>query len=52
VGPNGGELNQITAGKIEGDKITRELADSNLVEVNAAGEGRTLKSKTDVKGEK
>jgi hypothetical protein len=66
VGPNEGEQHQITKGKIDGDKITLELAEGDLVikldlvlaedritgDVNAAGEGRTLKGKIDVKREK
>jgi hypothetical protein len=66
VGPNEGDQHQITKGKIDGDKITLECADGNVVikldlvlaedritgDVNAAGEGRTLKGKIDVKREK
>jgi len=63
VGPNEGEQHEITRGKIEGDKITLESADGGVVikfdlmldggritgDVNAAGEGRTMKAKIDVK---
>jgi hypothetical protein len=63
VGPNEGEQHEITKGKMEGDKITLESADGGLAikfdlalegdrmtgEVNAVGEGRTLKAKIDVK---
>jgi hypothetical protein len=63
VGPHEGEQHQITKGKIEGDKITLEAAEGehaikfDLVldgdritgEANAAGEGRTMKAKIDVK---
>jgi hypothetical protein len=66
VGPNEGDQHQITKGKIDGDKITLECADGGVVikldlvlaedritgDVNAAGEGRTLKGKIDVKREK
>jgi hypothetical protein len=66
VGPNEGEQHQITKGKIDGDKIALEVADGDVVikldlvlaedritgDVNAAGEGRTLKGKIDVKREK
>ena len=66
VGPHGGEQHEITKGKIEGDKITLEAVDGahaikfDLVldgdritgEANAAGEGRTMKAKLDVKREK
>lgn len=62
VGPSEGEQHTITKGKIEGDKITLESADGPVVmkfdlalagdritgEVNAAGEGRTMKAKLDV----
>jgi hypothetical protein len=66
VGPNEGDQHQITKGKIDGDKITLECGDGGVVikldlvlaedritgEVNAVGEGRTLKGKIDVKREK
>ena len=62
VGPSEGEQHAITKGKIEGDKITLESADGPVVikfdlalagnritgDVNAAGEGRTMKAKIDV----
>ena len=63
VGPNEGQQHEITKGKIEGDKITLEAADGARAikldlaldgdritgEVNAVGEGGTLKAKIDVK---
>jgi hypothetical protein len=66
LGPNEGEQHQITKGQIDGDKITLEVAEGSLVikldlvlaedritgDVNAAGEGRTMKGKIDVKREK
>jgi hypothetical protein len=66
LGPNEGEQHQITKGKIDGDKITLEVTEGSLVikldlvlaedritgDVNAAGEGRTLKGRIDVKREK
>jgi hypothetical protein len=62
VGPNEDEQHAITKGKIEGDKITLESAEGGISmkfdlvlagdritgDVNAAGEGRTLKAKLDV----
>jgi hypothetical protein len=62
VGPNEDERHEITKGKIEGDKITLESADGGITikfdlalagdrmtgDVNAAGEGRTMKAKIDV----
>jgi hypothetical protein len=66
VGPNEGEQHQITKGKIDGDKITLECAEGSMVikldlvlaenritgDVNAAGEGRMLKGKIEVKRER
>jgi len=66
VGANEADQHQITKGKIEGDKISLECADGGVVikldlvlaedritgDLNAAGEGRTLKGKIDVKREK
>jgi hypothetical protein len=62
VGPNDGEQHTITKGRIEGDKITLESADGEATikfdlmlaedritgDVNAIGEGRSLKAKLDV----
>ncbi len=62
VGPDEGEQHAITKGKIDGDKITLESADGDLAikfdlalagdritgNVNAVGEGRSLKGKIDV----
>jgi len=62
VGPSEDEQHAITKGRIEGDKITLESADGGVSirfdlilagdritgDVNAAGEGRTLKAKLDV----
>ena len=62
VGPNDDEQHAITKGMIDGDKITLESADGALTikfdlkltgdrisgDVNAAGDGRTLKAKLDV----
>ena len=62
VGPNENEQHAITKGRIEGNKIVLESADGELSlkfdltlaedritgDVNAVGEGRTLKAKLDV----
>jgi hypothetical protein len=62
VGPNEDERHAITKGRIEGNKIVLESADGELSikfdltlaedritgDVNAVGEGRTLKAKLDV----
>src|SRR5215469_277992 len=62
VGPNEEEQHTITKGKIEGDKISLESVDGEISikfeltlsgdritgDVNAAGEGRTMKAKLDV----
>jgi hypothetical protein len=63
VGPNEGEQHDITKGKIEGNKVTLEVADEGhqmvftLVlaedtlkgDVNASHDGQTMKAKLDVK---
>jgi hypothetical protein len=62
VGPDEGEQHAITKGRIEGDKISLESTDGGVTikfelalagdritgDVNAAGEGRTMKAKLDV----
>jgi hypothetical protein len=62
VGPDDGEQHQITKGKIEGEKMTLESADGGITikfdlavagdritgDVNAAGEGRTMKANIEV----
>jgi len=62
VGPDEGEQHEITKGKIEGGKITLESADGGVTikfdlalvgdritgDVNASGEGRSMKAKLDV----
>jgi len=62
VGPNESEQHTITKGAIQGDKITLESADGQMSikfdlalagdhitgDVNAEGEGRTMKAKIDV----
>jgi hypothetical protein len=66
LGPNEDELHAITKGKIYGDKISLESADGQMTikfeltlagdritgDVNAAGEGRTMKAKLDVTRQK
>ena len=66
VGPNEGEQHHITKGKIEGNKLMLESADGEMSikfdlalvgdritgDVNASGEGHTMKAKIDVKREK
>jgi len=63
VGPNADERHNITKGTLAGDKITLECADGGVQikfalvlagdrisgDVNAEGDGRTMKAKLDVK---